>query len=286
MKFFMGIILLFSLSSRAAELYSLPKRESSIGLNVTLAKDYGSVDVSGAVGLNENWRLWLRGNETKSTDLTSKELRIGADVIVEDNFLPRMSLISRQEPGEIQGSGLGGGFDLGIQRIWNGELQTLLSVDLEAIRYFQKLSGSGINRLPPEEVLVQSSLTLGVAQDLGKSWAVALSATGYRYDQDPELWSEAVSNRYWNVRSLDIPVLGFPRNSSLLQVQWSPTLRWNFGVGSTTARGANGTISRGSQVTATYLAGEHFILDLILASSQTEGIKDPGFLGLGTEYLF
>ncbi len=285
MKILMVLVLLCSLNANAELLFARIDRESTVGTNLTLGKDFSSLDLFGNIGLSEIWRLSLRGTETKSAALISKEFRIGADVKVGELFLPRMGLLTRQEPGDIRGGGMTLGFDYELQSLWQGELKTHFIFDLESIRYTQGARVAA-RRLRPEEVLNQASTTFSIGQELGKGWSTLLSVTGFSYDQDPELWSEAVSARFWETHSLEVPIMGFPRSASQLQIEWAPFATATFGLGVSSSKGAFGSIVRGSNLTSTVTVGDHWILDGWLASSRTDGVADSSIIGIGAEYIF
>ncbi|MEQ1877100.1 MAG: hypothetical protein ABL958_10670 [Bdellovibrionia bacterium] len=256
-----------------------------VSLRTTGGDGYSAVEAGGGLPLGERWTIWLRADSARSADIVAGELRFGADFKVTERLTPTASLVSRTEPGDIRGLGGLIGLSWNFPSLGDDFLTTLI-FEGETIRYWQTVASRATLRLAREDVLVQRAFTFGLHQEISERWSITLNATGYSYDQDPEIWSDAVLDRYARAHALMVPVRGFPRSNSSLGVQYLPLQELQLSLTLIATRGSDDTRGDGAVLGAQYMLEEHWSFEAQVSSSQTEGTRNGGLGSLGASYFF
>ncbi|HEY8278322.1 MAG TPA: hypothetical protein VIH99_01780 [Bdellovibrionota bacterium] len=207
----------FLLMSAHADAQDVRKGYMSLSWS-TGSSEYSSVGLVAKPGLDPQWRLDTAAFFSHSgASGDTNVLFVGADVNVEDTWNFRFGLQGSKEPNSLSSFGFAPGATWEISSLWEGELDTLVSLDLERSRYSQGSRASAF---------VQKVVRLEITQEFSEEVSASFAAAKYGYDEDGALINRAVGSRRRSPGSIDSYVAGFPESALEIRMDWSPNEAW------------------------------------------------------------
>jgi hypothetical protein len=262
-------------------------RLSSVSFAVNGARGFTGFDLGARFGLDRMWQIFGQASSGSSTldgqELSSREGRVGADAKLRFATV-HGALVSRVEPGDLSSTGLNLGGDLTVSDLWEAKLLTLAFLDLEAHRYRFGSNNSGL--VPKTDVFSQVRVTLGMSQEVYSWLAFSGFVSAYRYGENAQTMSRAVSGRRAGFARIEGLIEGFPSDSATAEVHFQPLDPLGVGVSiSSTGQTFEEGRTRGVGVSLSYLFQDHWIALVDAAGSRFAGGGAPAIqLGLGLVY--
>lgn len=235
-----ALIFLLAAEALAGETQStvtLPKEEkraSSIGLTYQFADDdFTSWNLKGSLGITPKWALLAKVYRSiDELGLGLTEIEVGADTNLSLSWSFYLSALYRADANGLNAGGLKTGAGWIVSDLWDADLMTQISLDLEFYRHQQSTTVSSKKKsVTLTSSILQSGATLSISQEITETIGASVGFTAYGYSQDPSTLSESVLFRKFTSSNLQGLVSGFPKSAWSLDAYWNFLPHWTARVG-------------------------------------------------------
>lgn len=225
----MNIVLLFLLCLPAIA----ENRISQIDLGGNTGPDgYQSRFADAVIGVSETWQIvgshyHSDSGTARLTDeeLTSTELRLGADWKFHEDAGVNAEIIRRKDPYDLYGKGALFGGHYVLSSLWKGKRETRLGLSIQELRFTQDVNFTGARTsFNIQQDTSQRKGTISLGQQLTDWMDGNASFSRYNYDGEAERLSFITARRRTNIGG-NGPAYGQSDRSTTLGLTFFP-LEW------------------------------------------------------------
>lgn len=255
---------------------SKKNRSSRISFSFTGdGEDYSSTNLGVRLGLDETWQIQISGTANRSEGAVGyRSLSIKADDLVSDFFSFNFGLRGQNEPNSLTAGGGNLGLDFTISELWQGELDTTISISGEGLVYSIPILGKfGQNRAV---TTLQRSFSLSISQDITSTVSVDLSASTYTYGLSRQNLSRFVNGRIMNLPGVVGIISGFPESYASLGASWQFSDAFTVGASASRSVGSvDDATTRGLGISLDWKAEKNWGAGIEFLSSQSDDSAIP-----------